>query len=44
MAHLESISETLDELFQRARDTGRPTGELANTLAEERFQLRHTLA
>lgn len=44
MAHLESISETLDELFQRARETGRPTGELANILAEERFQLRHTLA
>jgi len=39
MAHLESISETLDELFKRAKETGRPTGELANELAEERFKL-----
>ncbi|MCV6589002.1 MAG: amino acid dehydrogenase [Marinobacterium sp.] len=39
MTHLESIAETLDELFTRARETGRPTGALANELAEERFKL-----
>lgn len=37
LAHIESISDTLEQIFQRADDANRPTGEIANELAEERF-------
>lgn len=36
-AHIESISETLSEIFTRSDESGLPTGSIANTLAEERF-------
>jgi leucine dehydrogenase len=36
-AHIESIADTLEQIFQRADDSNRPTGEIANALAEERF-------
>lgn len=41
-AHVESIGATLDEIFKRAQRDGRPTGDIANELAEERF--RHVSA
>ncbi|MEH6471061.1 MAG: Glu/Leu/Phe/Val dehydrogenase [Halopseudomonas sp.] len=37
LAHIESIADTLDEIFKRADASDRPTGEIANALAEERF-------
>ena len=36
-AHIETIADTLNEIFQRSDNSGRPTGEIANILAEERF-------
>ena len=36
-AHIESIADTLEQIFQRADESNRPTGEIANELAEERF-------
>lgn len=39
-AHIESISETLLEIFRRADEQDRPTGEIADQLAEERFMKR----
>ena len=37
LAHIESIGDTLNEIFQRSDASDRPTGEIANELAEERF-------
>lgn len=36
-AHIETIADTLTEIFRRADEQDRPTGEIANELAEERF-------
>ncbi len=36
-AHVETIGDTLTEIFNRSDRTGLPTGEIANELAEERF-------
>ena len=36
-SHTETISETLNEIFTRSDRDKRPTGEIANELAEERF-------
>ncbi|MDX1635621.1 MAG: Glu/Leu/Phe/Val dehydrogenase dimerization domain-containing protein [Marinobacter sp.] len=36
--HLDGIGETLAEIFRRSERDSRPTGEIANRLAEERFQ------
>ena len=36
-AHIETISDTLMEIFRRADSQDRPTGEVADELAEERF-------
>jgi leucine dehydrogenase len=36
--HVESIGDTLDEIFTRSQRDLRPTGEIANQLAEERFE------
>lgn len=36
-AHIETIADTLIEIFRRADAQDRPTGEIANELAEERF-------
>jgi leucine dehydrogenase len=36
--HLETIAQTLEEIFTRSADEGRPTGLIASQLAEERFQ------
>lgn len=35
--HIETIGETLAEIFSRSDASGEPTGAIANTLAEERF-------
>lgn len=35
--HIETIADTLTEIFSRADEQDRPTGEIANELAEERF-------
>ncbi len=35
--HIESIAATLEQIFLRADEANRPTGEIANELAEERF-------
>lgn len=35
--HVEQIYDNLMEIFARARKEGRPTGEVADTIAEERF-------
>ncbi|MFT5721258.1 MAG: leucine dehydrogenase [Motiliproteus sp.] len=40
LAHIEAIGDTLNEIFQRADAADRPTGEIANELAEERFLKR----
>ena len=40
-AHVETIGDTLTEIFNRSDRSGRPTGEIANELAEERFK-KHT--
>ena len=37
-AHVEGIGQTLAEIFARSDRNGTPTGMVANTLAEERFQ------
>ncbi len=37
-AHVESIGDTLGEIFARSDASGRPTGAIANELAEERFR------
>ncbi|MDO3720523.1 Glu/Leu/Phe/Val dehydrogenase dimerization domain-containing protein [Marinobacter sp. chi1] len=37
-AHVETIGDTLAEIFRRSDDSGRPTGAIANELAEERFK------
>lgn len=39
--HVETIGDTLTEIFNRSDRTGLPTGDIANELAEERFQ-KHT--
>ncbi|WP_404367282.1 Glu/Leu/Phe/Val dehydrogenase [Marinobacter sp.] len=39
--HVESIGDTLDEIFTRSARDERPTGEIANQLAEERFEHHH---
>lgn len=36
--HVESIGDTLDEIFARSHRDERPTGQIANQLAEERFE------
>jgi len=36
-AHVETIGDTLSEIFTRSDRDGRPTGLIANELAEERF-------
>ncbi len=36
-AHIETIADTLCEIFRRADAQDRPTGEIANELAEERL-------
>ncbi len=38
--HIETIADTLDEIFVRSDTSNLPTGMIANTLAEERFQRR----
>lgn len=40
-AHVDTIGDTLTEIFNRSDRTGLPTGEIANELAEERFR-KHT--
>lgn len=37
-AHLDRIGETLGTVFERARQQNRPTGEIADRMAEERFR------
>jgi Glutamate dehydrogenase/leucine dehydrogenase len=37
-AHLQRIGDTLTEIFTEARRSGRPTGEIADRLAEARFR------
>lgn len=37
-AHLERIGVTLGEIFERATREGRPTGEIADRMAEARFR------
>ncbi|MFA5939353.1 MAG: Glu/Leu/Phe/Val dehydrogenase dimerization domain-containing protein [Sinimarinibacterium sp.] len=36
--HLRRIGTTLAEIFERGRTEGRPTGEIADRMAEERFR------
>ena len=38
-AHLERIGATLTEIFARAAAERRPTGEIADRMAEERFRV-----
>jgi leucine dehydrogenase len=38
LRHLEGIHDTLLEIFERADKEARPTGEVADALAEERFK------
>ena len=38
LRHLEGIHATLLEIFERADKEARPTGEVADALAEERFK------
>lgn len=40
-AHVDTIGDTLTEIFNRSSRSGRPTGAIANELAEERFH-KHT--
>ncbi|MFO7529169.1 MAG: Glu/Leu/Phe/Val dehydrogenase [Marinobacter sp.] len=40
-AHVDTIGDTLTEIFNRSDRSGLPTGEIANELAEERFR-KHT--
>lgn len=37
-AHVDTIGDTLKEIFTRSDRSGRPTGAIANELAEERFR------
>lgn len=37
-AHVDTIGQTLQEIFARSDRDGLPTGQIANRLAEERFQ------
>jgi leucine dehydrogenase len=37
-AHLERIGRTLADIFARSRDSRRPTGEIADRMAEEKFK------
>jgi len=37
--HLERIGKTLTTVFKRAQDEKRPTGEIADRMAEEKFRL-----
>lgn len=37
-AHLERIGATLETVFDRAKQEKRPTGEIANRMAEEKFK------
>lgn len=37
-AHVDTIGDTLTEIFTRSERSGRPTGAIANELAEERFR------
>ncbi len=41
-AHVNSIGDTLSEIFIRSDESGRPTGTIANELAEERFRKHNT--
>lgn len=41
-AHVEAIGTTLSEIFTRSQRDQRPTGEIANELAEERFRHTHS--
>ncbi|WP_341648558.1 hypothetical protein [Thauera humireducens] len=36
--HIEGIEDNLMEIFERARKEERPTGEVADAIAEERFK------
>jgi leucine dehydrogenase len=38
LAHIEGIADNLMEIFARAREEERPTGEVADAIAEERFK------
>jgi leucine dehydrogenase len=38
LRHIDGIFDTLMEIFERARREERPTAEVANAIAEERFQ------
>ena len=38
LKHIEGIHDNLMEVFERARTEERPTGEVADAIAEERFQ------
>ena len=38
LRHIEGIHDNLMEVFERARKEERPTGEVADAIAEERFQ------
>ncbi|NLF55496.1 MAG: amino acid dehydrogenase, partial [Thauera phenolivorans] len=38
MAHIEGIHDNLMAVFARARREERPTGEVADAIAEERFR------
>ncbi len=40
-AHIETIADTLAEIFRRSAAQQRPTGEIADRLAQERFQHKH---
>ncbi|MCG2579946.1 MAG: NAD(P)-binding domain-containing protein [Marinobacter sp.] len=40
-AHVDTIGDTLNEIFTRSDRNGKPTGAIANELAEERFR-KHT--
>jgi leucine dehydrogenase len=42
--HVEGIGRTLTEIFTRSDASGMPTGAVANTLAEERFQKHSNVA
>lgn len=40
--HVETIGDTLTEIFRRSDESGTPTGAIANQLAEERFSKHGT--
>ncbi len=42
--HIEQIAETLAEIYRRAQRSASPTNRVADRIAEERFQLRRTVA